>query len=197
MKEFTLAPGTLTRHYLAGKRKVYTPPVRYFLFGIAFYFIMRWLLNWDPVVSAVQQSTGQALPDTPTMQVNLWMSRNVNLLLPLWIGMLATFDRILFPRAGLSWVERAVHYLFAVGSYILLSSCMIPLIKLWPALHLINFVIIFGMIIWAIANLHGSGTVAWVKAVLIVPVSFFLYVLLASLLVAVFLGVPVSALMQR
>ena len=47
-REFLKGPGTLTRSFLAGKRASYTPPVRYFLFGFAYYFIMRWLLDWDP-----------------------------------------------------------------------------------------------------------------------------------------------------
>ena len=35
-REYIVGPGKLTRAFLAGKRKAYTPPVRYFLFGVAF-----------------------------------------------------------------------------------------------------------------------------------------------------------------
>ena len=57
-REFLKGPGNLDPSFLAGKRASYTPPVRYFLFGIAYYFIMRWLLDWDPVDAAVETTTG-------------------------------------------------------------------------------------------------------------------------------------------
>jgi len=62
-----VAPGRLVREYIGGKRKAYMSPVKYFLFGAAFYFFMRWMLDWDPVVSAV----GEEVLDTPAMKVNL------------------------------------------------------------------------------------------------------------------------------
>lgn len=197
LREFLLRPGSVTRDYLAGKRRSYTPPVRFFLFGIAFYFLMRWLLDWDPVESMTEMSTGHAPVESSMTRVNSWMSRNVNLLLPLWVVMLASFDAGFFPRAGLRWVERVVHFLFGIGEYLVLATLMIPLIKLWPVLHLVNYVIIFGVLIWSVVHLHGGGAWTGVRAVVMVPLSFVFYVLTATVLVAWSFGIPLAELFQR
>ena len=169
---FFRGPGKLTRAFIAGKRKSFVPPVRYFLFGVAFYFIICYLLHWDPVDAAVQASTGAPPMETPAMRVNHWMSRNVNLLLPILMVMLATFDRILFPRTVLTWVERLVHYLFASGTYLLVSSALLLLTPIWPPIQFVNFFIIFGIIIWACIALHRRSAWTVVKAVLMVPITF-------------------------
>jgi hypothetical protein len=171
--------------------------VRYFLFGVAYYFIMRWLLDWDPVDSAVGATSGNVASTTPAMQVNHWMSRNVNLLIPIWLMMLATFDRLLFPRTELRWVERLVHYLFAAGTYLLVATTLIPLIKLWPAFQIINFIVIFGLVIWACIALHHRSVWNVIKALVMVPISFFLYVFLSSILVALLLGIPIGEVFVR
>ncbi|MCB0795289.1 MAG: DUF3667 domain-containing protein [Flavobacteriales bacterium] len=191
-REFIVAPGVLTRRFLAGKRKAYSPPVRYFLFGVAYYFVMRWLLNWDPVDSAVLTTSGTSPAASPAMQVNHWMSRNVNLLIPIWLMMLAAFDRLLFPRIPLRWVERLVHYLFAAGTYLLVATTLIPLIVLWPPLHAINFLVIFGLMIWACIALHERKVWNVFKALIMVPISFVLYVMLCSALVGLLLGFPLN-----
>ena len=180
LRSFFTGPGRLTRSYLAGKRKAYTPPVRLFLMGVGFYYLMRWVLGWDPVDAAVVATGHAAVPQTPAMQVNHWMSRNVNLLIPIWLIMLATFDRALFPRTTLRWVERLIHYLFAAGTYLMVSTTLIPLIKLFPSLQLINFFVIFSLIIWACIALHQRTIWNVIKAVVMVPLSFILYVFICT-----------------
>ena len=191
-REFVVAPGRVTRAFLAGKRKTYTPPVRYFLFGVAYYFIMRWLLNWDPVDSAVEASTGLPAADTPAMRVNHWMSRNVNLLLPIWLMMIAFFDRVFFPRTGFRWVERVVHYLFAAGTYLLAVTTLIPVAKFWPWFHSINFLLILGLVSWAAIALHKRTAWNVIKAVVMVPLTFVLYVMFSTALVTIMLGIPLD-----
>lgn len=197
LREFIVAPGQMTRAWLAGKRISYTPPVRYFLFGIAYYFIMRWLLNWDPVDSAVEATNGIPTAETSMMRVNHWMSRNVNLLIPIWLIMLATFDRALFPRTTLRWVERLIHYLFAAGTYLMVSTTLIPLIKLFPSLQLINFFVIFSLIIWACIALHQRTIWNVIKAVVMVPLSFILYVFICTVIVSLGLGIPLGEVFVR
>jgi hypothetical protein len=197
LRTFFNGPGALTRSFLAGRRKAFTPPVRYFLFGIAYYYIMRWLLNWDPVDSAVSASGGDPAMQSGAMRVNHWMSQNVNLLLPLLLTILATFDRVLFPRTTLSWVERLVHYLFGAGTYLLVTTTLLPLANVWPAMQFVNFMIIFGVIIWATVSLHAKSTWNILKALAMTPVSFILYVALCSILVAIALDVPLGDLLRH
>lgn len=194
---FLRGPAKLTRAFLAGKRKAFTPPVRYFLFGVAYYYIMRWVLNWDPVDSAVSAAGGDPSVQTGAMRVNHWMSKNVNLLLPILIVILASFDRVLFMRTQLSWVERLVHYLFAAGTYLLISTTLLPLTVVWPAIQLLNFFIIFGVIIWATIALHHKSAWNVIKALMMTPVSFTLYIVLCSILVALLIGVPLHELVVR
>lgn len=197
LRTFFKGPGALTRAFIAGKRKAFTPPVRYFLFGIAYYYIMRWLLNWDPVDSAVSASGGDPGSENGAMRVNHWMSQNVNLLLPLLLPILASFDRLLFPRTPLRWVERLVHYLFAAGTYLIISSTSLPLAKLWPVFQLFNFIVIFGVIIYATLSVHRRSVWNVAKAVMMTPVAFVIYIALCSVLVAMLLGVPLTDLVVK
>lgn len=197
LRSFFTGPGRLTRSYVAGQRAAYTPPVRLFLLGVGFYYLMRWVLQWDPVDAAVLASGNGAVPDTPAMRVNHWMSRNVNLLLPILMTMLASFDRLLFPRTTLNWTERLVHYLFAVGTYLIAATLLIPLYQFWPGLQLLGMLTIFGILIAAAIALHRITVWNVVKAVVMVPVTFMLYVVLCTVLVAVLLDVPVEAVFVR
>jgi hypothetical protein len=197
LRTFFKGPAALTHSFLAGKRKAYTPPVRYFLFGVAYYYIMRWLLNWDPVDSAVASSGGDPSAATGAMRVNHWMSQNVNLLLPLLLLILASFDRLLFPRTPLRWVERLVHYLFAAGTYLIISSTTLPLAKLLPVFQLFNFIVIFGVIIYATLSVHRRSVWNVSKAVMMTPVAFVVYIALCSVLVAMLLGVPLNDLVVK
>ena len=197
LRTFFKGPALLTHAFLAGKRVAFTPPVRFFLFGVAYYYIMRWLLNWDPVDSAVTSSGGNPTATTGAMRVNHWMSQNVNLLLPLLMVILASLDRALFPRTALSWVERLVHYLFASGTYLILSTTLLPLAKLWPVFQLFNFLIIFGVIIYATLSVHNRSAWNAIKAVVMTPAAFMVYIALCTVLVALMLGVPLKEVMVR
>lgn len=188
------SPGKMVGDYISGKRKAYMSPIKFFLFGVAFYFFVRWILDWDPVVSAV----GSDAPETPAMRVNLWMSANVNLLLPLWIIIMAVFDKLLFFRSPFTFIERLVHKFFTVGEYIIAATILIPLTKILPIFHLINFVIIFGFISYSIVSFHGKASLLGIlKAVFIALVTFPIYVSICSILVAWSMGIPISDLMLR
>ncbi len=193
LRSFFRGPGALTRSYVAGKRAAYTPPVRLFLLGVGFYYLVRLVLGWDPVDGAMEAATDTAPERSPFVQVNEWMSRNVNLLLPILMVMLAAFDRLLFPRSGLNWTERLVHYLFAVGTYLIVATLLIPFYRVWPPLQVLGFLVIFGILIWAAIALHRRTVWNVTKAVLMVPLTFVLYVLLCIVLVALLLGVPLEA----
>lgn len=194
---FLRGPGKLTLAFVAGKRKSFVPPVRYFLFGIGYYYLVRWVFHWDPVESAVATATGEVAVESPIIQVNQWMSHHVNLLLPLLIVILASFDRLLFPRTTLSWTERVVHYLFAVGTYLLIATTLLPLTTVWPVMVFVNFFIILGILIWSSIALHQSNAWSVVKAILMVPIGFWFYILLSTMLVALMLGVPLEGLLLR
>jgi hypothetical protein len=165
--------------------------------GVGFYYLMRLVLDRDPVDAALLDAGLSEVPDTPAMQVNQWMSRNVNLLLPILMTMLASFDRLLFPRTTLNWTERLVHYLFAVGTYLITATLLIPLYQVWPGLQLLGMLTIFGILIAAAIALHRITVWNVVKAVVMVPVTFALYVALCSVLVALLLGVPLDAVFGK
>jgi hypothetical protein len=194
---FFRGPGAMTRAYIAGRRKAFVPPVRYFLVGIGYYYLIRFLFDWDPVDSAMDAAGAERTVETGVLRVNHWMSQHVNLLLPILILVLSAFDRVLFPRTKLSWVERYVHYLFAAGTYLIVATTLLPLSILWPAMQILNFLVIFGIIIWACISIHGGGAWTSIKAVVMVPVSFVLYVMLCTVLVALMLGVPLSEMVVR
>lgn len=197
MLGFFRGPGAMTRAYIAGKRKAFVPPVRYFIVGIGYYYLIRFFFNWDPVDSAMDATGAERTVENGALRVNHWMSQHVNLLLPLLLIILSSFDRVLFPRTKLSLVERFVHYLFAAGTYLIVASTLLPLGVLWPAMQTLNLFVIFGIVIWACINLHGAGVWTTIKAVVMVPVGFVLYVMLCTVLVALMLGVPLQEMVVR
>ncbi len=193
---FLRSPGRLTSAFVAGKRKAFVPPVRYFLFGIGYYYLVRFLLDWDPVSSAAI-STGADLGANRLQEVNQWMTKHVNLLLPLLIVVLATLDRWLFPRTPFTWTERAVHYLFAVGTYLLVATTLLPLTLFFPAMVFVNFLVILGILIRSSISLHPGAAWSVVKAVLMVPIGFWIYVVISTIAVALMLGVPLAQVFAR
>ena len=71
------------------------------------------------------------------------------------------------------------------------------MIKVWPVLHLVNFVLIFSLMIWACIALHERSAWNVTKAVILVPLSFWLYVLLSTVLVSLMLEIPLSEVFVR
>jgi hypothetical protein len=80
---------------------------------------------------------------------------------------------------------------------LLVTTTLLPLANFWPIMQLVNFLIIFGIIIWATISLHAKSAWNILKALVMTPVSFFLYVALCSVLVALALDVPLSDLMRH
>ncbi len=126
------------------------------------------------------------------------MSANVNLLLPLWILIMAFFDKLFFYRSPFTFIERVVQKFFAVGQYLIAATLLIPLAKIFPMFHLFNFVFIFGFISYSIVGFHGKNSFwAAVKAILIACITFPIYVIICSILVAWAMGIPISELMIK
>lgn len=193
---FLRSPGKLTAAFVDGKRKAFVPPVRYFLFGIGYYYLVRYLLHWDPVTSAAISTSADPAANR-LLEVNAWMTKHVNLLLPLLVLVLATLDRLLFPRTAFTWTERVVHYFFAVGTYLLVATTLLPLTLFFPAMVFVNFLVIIGILIWAAISLHRGSKWSVVKAVLMVPIGFWIYVVMSTIAVAIMLGVPLAEVFAR
>jgi hypothetical protein len=197
VRSFVRGPGAMTRAYVAGRRKAFVPPARYLLVAVGLYYLVRFLLDWDPVRSSFDPGTVDMDHPPPFMAVNLWTSKHVNLLLPLLVVVLATLDRMLFPRTALNWTERGVHYIYAVGSYVFAGTLLIVLYRLWPPLNFLGMLVAVGMLVAACISLHRRTAWNVVKALLMVPAAYVVYIILCMVIAAWTLGVPLAEVFLR
>lgn len=190
LRSFFTGPGAMTRRFVAGQRKSIVPPVRYMLVAIGFFYLVRYLFHWDPAQASMP--SGSIQDPTPFVAVNLWTSKHVNLLLPILVVLLASFDRLLFPRTALNWSERCVHYIFTVGSYIFVSTLLIPFYLPFPWLQPLGLFVIVGILIAGCISLHRLSILNVVKALLMLPVTYVIYILICMAIAALVLGLPLG-----
>jgi hypothetical protein len=72
-------PGKLIREYIAGRRKSYSHPFRYFIFVLAIYLILKSFLDFDPIqmvsdLRGVEQVTS---PDTTIAKASNYFSNHI------------------------------------------------------------------------------------------------------------------------
>lgn len=173
----TVNPGKVSREFFSGKRKKYYRPIQYFILAIAFYYLVRAGLGFDPVDHALEDTNGIGREISPIMmKSNKWMSRNVNLVIPIWIVLLATFDRLFFRKDQFNFTERFIHYTFSVAHYIVLSTILIPLLhfKILPSYAMYPLVYIF--ISFSVVTLHTGGMFGrLMRSISMTLISFVLY----------------------
>lgn len=176
-------PGKLIRRYIKGERKKFYQPVQYFVLSVAFYYFVRWLTQYDPVDIGYQLS-GATPPDPAQMNLrektSVFMSKHVNLLLFLLIGISSGFFRLFFRKAEVNYTEYLVFGFYTVGQFIQLSVITIFLTQLSPKFLLLNYLLIFLYPAWAMYGFQEKKK--WVKTLATIPImaiSFFFYVVIS------------------
>ncbi len=167
VKTLFLRPGLLTSEFLAGKRRVYTPPLRLYLFiSVSFFVLMAWVASQGLLLELGQSPGPEA--DVQARFMSDELPRLMFVLLPVFALLLKAFfsKRLYFE-----------HLIFSVhlhsATYVILGL-MLPLERVsadsWPALiaqvALFAYLIIY--LIIALRRVYGTTrTGAAVRAVAI------------------------------
>jgi hypothetical protein len=123
IRTLMLKPGVLTREYLAGRRRSYTPPLRlYLVISVSFFVLVSWLVS-----RGVLLDTGQTLEKDAASQAR-FMSDDLPRLMFVLMPVFALMVKIVFPsRLYFDHLIFSVHLHSAV--YVLLAFT-IPLEKI-------------------------------------------------------------------
>lgn len=171
-------PGRLSREFISGRRKHYYRPLQYFIFVILVYFIVRGLLDYDPVdnMMKVQRQSPADFQDNTGVRAGHFLSRNVNYFLPIWAAILGAFDWLFFFKSPYNYAERTAHAFYAVSHNIFLGTLVIPLTFINPALDVIKYPLLLIWITYSFTSFHKRNYL-WtiVKCLIMALLSFAVY----------------------
>jgi hypothetical protein len=143
VKTLFLQPGRLTSEFLAGKRRLYTPPLRLYLFiSVSFFVLMAWVASQGLMLEQGVMSNEDAAVQAQLMSDKL--PRLMFVLLPVFAALLKIFfsSRLYFD-----------HLIFSVhlhsATYVILAL-MLPLEKIAAgnSLALASQLVLFGYFIF-------------------------------------------------
>ncbi len=181
VRTLTINPGSLVRDFIKGKRKIYYRPVQYFILTVAFYLLVRAVLDFNPIENQFK-ALGKQMPppqylNNVMMQASFFMARNINLLLFAFVFIFALFGRIFFRKSGYNYTENLVFGFYSIGHYVLQSTLIIPLTFINPKLYYIVYLILIGFLTFSLMSFHKPKFVTGIiKSILTVIISFGLYV---------------------
>ncbi len=172
-------PGLLTSEFLAGRRRLYTPPLRLYLFvSVAFFVLMAWAAG-----AGVLLEPGQTVSDDAPGQAR-FMSDDLPRLMFLLLPAFALLLKVLLHRR--LYFD---HLIFSVhlhcAAYVVMAL-MVPMenvaVKFWPALvaQLILFAYIALYMTIAVRRVYATS---WPAAAARTGAALFAYMIIVSALI--------------
>lgn len=181
LKSLTTKPGNLIREFISGKRKKYYKPVPYFIITIAFYFLVRTILQFDPIKNQYE-AMGKEIPSPEVMksipmQASSLMAKNINLLLFIFVFIFSAFTRLFFRKSAYNYIEHLVFAFYSIGHYVFLATFIIPLTFIDPRLYYLNYLIQIGYLSFSLISFHKPKIfIGILKSVAAVILSYAIYV---------------------
>lgn len=180
--ELTIKPGTLIRSYIRGKRKSYYNPIRYLIFTMALYLLIKLLIDFDPITT-FNAMAGTRVPASspsvtaPSLDAGEFFSRNINILIFILSFVLAGVAKLLYWKSNARLAEYMVLGFYSVGHYMLFGSLIIMLTLITPKLYLLNYLVVLGYFPFVLITFHTQGHWIWktLKAIVTVIVSYILF----------------------
>lgn len=177
-------PGRMAQEYIAGKRKLYYQPVRYFIFMLAFYLIVRSLLNFNPVdlnLQAMDAKEAITSQHSSAMEASRFLAAHINLILPIFIFLLGAISKLVFRKSSYNFVEFILFFLYVIGQYLFIATLIIPFTFIHPAFFYFTFPAIFFYTSWSLSTFtKGRKVGRWFRSLFVTFSSFFLYILTAQ-----------------
>jgi len=176
VKTLFLQPGLLTSEFLAGKRRVYTPPLRLYLFiSVSFFVLMAWVASQGLMLELGQSPGSEA--DVQARFMSDELPRLMFVLLPVFALLLKLF---FFRRLYFDHLIFSVHLHSA--TYVILGL-MLPLERVsnssWPAL-ILQVALFAYFIIYLTVALRRVYETTWTSAAVKAVAILFGYMIAVS-----------------
>ena len=176
IKTLFLRPGQLTCDFLAGRRKMYTPPLRIYLFiSVSFFVVMAWVARQGILLGPSDSPRDDAAVQAQFMSDDL--PRLMFVLLPVFALILkGLFRRRLYFD----------HLIFSVhlhsAAYVILAA-MLPFERIAEtnvAAMLLQVVLLAYFLFYVVAALRRVYAITWIGAIARFAVLFFAYLIVVS-----------------
>ena len=172
-------PGLLTREFLAGRRRLYTPPLRLYLaISVTFFVLMAWAAS-----AGVLLEPGQSVSDDAAVQARFMSEELPRLMFALLPAFALLLKVVLWQRLYFDHLIFSVH--LHCAAYAILAV-MVPLEnvagRFWPALAA-QFVLLAYLAAYmaiALRRVYGTG---WFGAVARTTAVLFAYMFIVSALI--------------
>lgn len=160
VKTLFLRPGHLTKEFLAGKRRSYTPPLRLYLFiSVTFFVLMAWVAS-----QGLMLEQGQS-PELDAAVQARFMSDELPRLMFLLLPVFALFLKALFPRRlYFDHLIYSVH--FHSAAYVVLAL-MLPAERVSGdnlAALALQVVLLSYLIVYLVVSLRQVYATSWIGA---------------------------------
>lgn len=172
-------PGLLTYEYLAGKRRLYTPPLRLYLFvSVTFFIVMAWAAS-----AGVLLEPGQTVSDDAAVQARFMSDDLPRLMFVLLPAFALLLKLVLWRRLYFDHLIFSLH--LHCAAYVVMAV-MVPMENaagaFWPALiaQLLLLGYLAAHMVLALRRVYAT---TWLGAALRTTVILFAYMVLVSALI--------------
>ncbi|MBO6572390.1 MAG: DUF3667 domain-containing protein [Balneola sp.] len=152
-------PGKLIREYIAGRRKSYSHPFRYFIFVLAIYLILKSFLDFDPIqmVSDLRGVEQVPSPDTTIAKASNYFSNHINAFLLIFALTIALFSKLFNFRSKVYFVEYLTLGFFVIGEYMLFSIFILIASTISAKFFLLNYLVVFLYPVYVLVSFHSGN----------------------------------------
>lgn len=179
-RQLLTQPGQFCMAYIRGRRRPFTPPIQYFLTVLGVYFLIRALINFDPIVNQYK-IMGKEPPQGAALTAGHFVAQNLNTLLFAMVFIFAFYVWLFFRKTTYSYAENVVLGFYSVATYMLFSA-LVMLLTLWqPAVYLGNNFIAIVYLTWVLTDFHPPKR--WwgvLKRLLVSLLSYLTYIAFAT-----------------
>lgn len=193
-------PAELSREYIAGKRRRYTNPVSYFVTILALFLIIKNLIDYD-ILELYFEFNGRSprdinMPDSALQDYQLYFEKPIylfadklNLFMLVFVFVYAGISKTFFPKSGRNYAEYITLSLYVLAQYVLFSTAVMFLTKLYFPSILLNYVFLILYSMWVLIRFHEGGRIyRFMMAFYSIFISWFAYL---------FVGFFISQLVVR
>ncbi len=170
IKGMVTNPGKLIKEYIAGKRKSYSHPFRYFVLVLAIYLVLKNLLDFDPIqtVSEISGSQRAPNPNSVISKASNYFSNHINTFLLVFAFTIALFSKLFNLKSKIYFVEYLTLGFFIVAQYMFFSIFILLGSYISPYVFILNYLVVFLYPVYVLISFHsGNLALRVLKSVLI------------------------------
>jgi len=175
-------PGLASRKYIQGQHQTYYHPIRFFVFILAIYVLIRVFVEYDPLAIQVELAEGEVSENIQTSfdtRVADKLSQSINYILFVLVSILAIVGRFFFQKSRFNIVEFHVLSFYAVSAYLIFAGCITPLtVYVSPYFQYVIAGILFVYLPLALYSFvqPKQKLLGLFKAILVVVIAYVIYI---------------------